>query len=331
MGNRATPPRSFNTIRHTQTKERAQRRQMQRAVLLSIYAVAALILIFVLLLGVLSIANAIKDQRPEQTTTDPQGSQNSPAPIIYQQITKTSADINSGVLLMVNQNHEYHFPAITLVKMNDLRSKVNGTNVYQLASTDYRLQADAFDAFDAMMLKYYELSEDNSVRVSSAYRTIEDQNALPGTTIDAGYSDHHTGYCVALRYADGSALESDHWIYENCHKYGFVIRYPDHKSEITGVDDYKHCLRYVGVAHATYMKKNDLCLEEYVELLKSSYSSGNHLLINATDGIAYEVYYVPASSGDLTTFHVPSNYSYTVSGDNYNGFIVTVKMVAPTA
>ena len=331
MGNKATPPRSFNTIRHSQTKERAQRQRTQRVVLLSIFVILGAMVLSLLVLGALSIANAIIDNLPEETTTEAPNETNDPAQILYQQITKTSADINSGVLLMVNQNLEYHFPSISLIKIYDQRSKFNGTNVYQLASTDYKLQADAFDAFDAMMLKYYELTEDNSIKVSSAYRTLDDQANLPGTDIEPGHSDHHTGYCVALKYNDGTDLEPSHWIFENCHKYGFVIRYPENKSDKTGVSEYTHCLRYVGVAHATYMQKNNLCLEEYVELLKNSYSSGNHLTVSALDGNSYEIYYVPASTGDLTTFNVPSNYKYTVSGDNHNGFIVTVNLSAPNA
>jgi hypothetical protein len=168
MGNKATPPRSFNTIRHSQTKERAQRQRTQRVVLLSIFVILGAMVLSLLVLGALSIANAIIDNLPEETTTEAPNETNDPAQILYQQITKTSADINSGVLLMVNQNLEYHFPSISLIKIYDQRSKFNGTNVYQLASTDYKLQADAFDAFDAMMLKYYELTEDNSIKVSSA-------------------------------------------------------------------------------------------------------------------------------------------------------------------
>ena len=59
------------------------------------------------------------------------------------------------------------------------------------------------------------------------------------------------------------------WLANNAHKYGFVMRYPDAKSDITGVSGYESAYRYVGVAHATYMYNNNLCLEEYVSYLKS--------------------------------------------------------------
>ena len=168
--------------------------------------------------------------------------------------------------------------------------------------------------------------------ISSAYRTLEDQEAL-NSSVQPGYSDHHTGYCVAIQYSDRSGLENDHWFYQNCYKYGFVVRYPEGKEGITGVSDYKHCLRYVGVAHATYMYEHNLCMEEYLDLLKNTYnSSAQRLNIVAADGFVYETYYVEASGSEVTTIDVPtSNYEYTVSGDNRSGFIVTVKLIPPAA
>ena len=212
-----------------------------------------------------------------------------------------------------------------------MTTKPNGSSIYRPVSNDYKLEAEALQALNAMMYKYYELDDSATFAISSAYRTLEDQEAL-ASSVQPGYSDHHTGYCVAIQYSDRTNLESSHWLYQNCYKYGFVIRYPEGKESITGVSDYKHCLRYVGVAHATYMMQNNLCLEEYVDLLKNSYaSSALRLSIAAADGISYEVYYVPASGEDLTTLDVPSNYNYTVSGDNRSGFIVTVKKTAPAA
>ena len=53
-------------------------------------------------------------------------------------------------------------------------------------------------------------------------------------------------------------------------QYGFVLRYPDGKSDITGVDfeNWHYC--YVGVENAQYMQKHNLVLEEYIALLKEA-------------------------------------------------------------
>ena len=331
MGNKATPPRSFNTIRRSQTKVRAQRRRTQRIVLLAMFATVALILVSLLVLGGFAIANAIIDARPDSNT--PHTPSEPVNDIVFVQATKSADDIHMGRMLLVNADNRYTFPAgLSLLRVYDnMVTKPNGGSIYRPVSTDYKLEAETLQALNNMMYKYYELDDSATFALSSAYRTLEDQEDL-NSSVQPGYSDHHTGYCVAIQYSDRSALESDHWFYQNCHKYGFVVRYPEGKESITGVSDYRHCFRYVGVAHATYMYENDLCMEEYINLLQNTYnSSATRLSITAADGISYEVYYVLASGEELTTLDVPSNYSYTVSGDNRSGFIVTVAKTAPAA
>ena len=71
------------------------------------------------------------------------------------------------------------------------------------------------------------------------------------------------------------------------------------------------------------------CLEDYLTLLKQYPYSGQHLRFKADNGITYEIYYVPASTGkELTEIPVPqdSTYTYEISGDNDSGFIVTVTL-----
>ena len=65
-------------------------------------------------------------------------------------------------------------------------------------------------------------------------------------------------------YIGGSGLML--WLEENCADYGFVIRYPDGKTDITGISYEPWHLRYVGGEVAQYMMENDLCLEEFLAL-----------------------------------------------------------------
>ena len=332
MGNKATPPRSFNTIRRSQAKVRAQRRRNQGIVLLAAVATVALILLALLVLGGFAIANAIIKATPpaqSQTPITPSATTNE---IQFIQTTKSADAIHSGTLILVNNQNEYRFPigvSLPLISENAVK-KANGGRIYSPVPGVEKLEEKTLQALNAMMYKYYELDENAYFVVSSAYRTQADQAAL-GSTVQPGYSDHHTGYCVAIKYSEENHfLETDHWFYQNCYKFGFVVRYPEDKTNFTGVSKYTHCFRYVGVAHATYMYQNNLCLEEYLDLLKDSYSSAaTRLTISAADGFDYDVYYVAASGSDVTTIDVPtSNFEYTVSGDNRSGFIVTVKKPA---
>ena len=196
------------------------------------------------------------------------------------------------------------------------------------------MEKTAAYAVDKMLTDYYQKSEDSSLIFIDAYRTKEEQSIK---TTPVGYSEHETGLIFTLQTYNSANknvslttnAEAADWIYSSCKKYGIIQRYPDAKSNQTGIDGYEHCFRYVGVAHATYISDNNLCLEEYIDLLKQDYSGNKHLKIAGADGNSYEVYYVAAGNGDLTTLNVPSNYHYDISGDNIGGFIITVNLNAP--
>ena len=54
----------------------------------------------------------------------------------------------------------------------------------------------------------------------------------------------------------------------NSNDYGFILRYPTNKKEITKVNYEPWHYRYVGIENAKFMKEKDFCLEEYIEYLK---------------------------------------------------------------
>ena len=59
------------------------------------------------------------------------------------------------------------------------------------------------------------------------------------------------------------------WLEENAYKFGFILRYPKDKSDITNIIYEPWHFRYVGRYHATRMHQTGLCLEEYVPTLQS--------------------------------------------------------------
>lgn len=93
-----------------------------------------------------------------------------------------------------------------------------------------------------------------------------------------GTSEHHTGLAMDLvstdYWVEYSDLEHDYekfdsfkWLYEHCAEFGFILRYPKDKQDITGITYEPWHYRYVGVEAATYILENGLCLEEYLELI----------------------------------------------------------------
>ena len=96
---------------------------------------------------------------------------------------------------------------------------------------------------------------------SRAERTAKEWVALPGT------SEHQLGIAVDIN-ADKSMCSNDEvytWLAENAYKYGFILRYPMGKQEITGTSYEPWHYRYVGEEAAREIYERGICLEEYFE------------------------------------------------------------------
>ena len=317
-----TGDRGFNTVQNSSVGKRERNRAMQKYTILGVIALAALTVFMLLIMAIGGIIANIRGEigkGPDNEKVD------------WASFTVTATDTLQGPLVLVNNTHVYTFPNSGidhLGKINDKRVS-HDPRVYQQSGLSAYMEKTALDALDQMLVDFNAATGLDNVLLKYAYRSAEEQQALVenGASTQVGYSDHHTGMGIQLAYVRNSnnySLSTDdayNWLFENCHKYGFVIRYPETKADITGVSDYTDYFRYVGVAHATYMKANDLCLEEYVTLLKG-YTDDKPLKINGADGRYYEVWYV-AVEGSATVKH-PTNYAYTVSGTNDGGVVVTV-------
>ncbi|HCT89935.1 MAG TPA: hypothetical protein DF613_00915 [Lachnospiraceae bacterium] len=133
--------------------------------------------------------------------------------------------------------------------------------------------------------------------IASAYRSREKQQELIDEEADAlmaegmsreealdeiyretmpvGCSEHETGLALDILVSgnmemDQSQEESvgNRWLRENCQDYGFVLRYPEDKSSVTGVDYEPWHFRYVGKRAARFLKNHGLTLEEFYQLLE---------------------------------------------------------------
>ena len=317
-----TGDRGFNNIHRSAVGKREKNRALQKITMLGVIGLAALTVFMLLVLAIGGIVSNIRA-----------GSGKNPAgeKVDWGSFTVTASDTQQGPLILVNTTHVYSFPS-TMAHLGSLNDKrmTHSPRVYVQSALSEYMEITALDALDAMLVDFHAATGKDDVLLRYAYRSSEKQQELvnKGTaTTPVGYSDHHTGYGIQLGYTrneNSYVLTSDpvyNWLFENCHKYGFVIRYPEGKEAITGVPDYTDYFRYVGVAHATYMTENNLCMEEYIETLKG-YTHDKPLKINGVDGRYYEVYYV-AVDGSATVKH-PTNYAYTLSGTNDGGVVITV-------
>ena len=256
-------------------------------------------------------------------------------------VSKTRADMTEGSLILVNRDYACQFPAESALK-----SVYEGKNdTYQVSNTTVRLQQEALDAFNALFADFQRAKGRTDLLLCSGFRTYDHQKQLLDEKVaqtDAveaakwvaqpGRSEHHTGYAADLSiYHPNGRTESYTgtgkyaWLNQNCEKYGIIVRYPEDKAAITGISHEPWHFRYVGEPHAYAMTHLGLCMEEYIDLLRSYPYDGQHLGIQYFDGTTYEVYYVAAGRGN-TDVPVPQDQPYTLSGNNVDGFVVTVKI-----
>lgn len=249
----------------------------------------------------------------------------------YTTISAMPSEIYTGDLILVNKQNEYSFPAS--------EEAAGITPIYEMSSDSYQfrdyeisLASKTITALNSMMDAYYAKANNTDIMVISGYRTKEYQDNQTDTDITGGYSEYHTGLSFDIGiFPDGEdsyyyKSEGDYaWISENCANYGFILRYPEDKEDKTGMDSKTCQFRYVGVPHALYMSENDLCLEEYIDEIKKHPHDGEHLKVSGGEK-KYEIYYAPADPSANTDIPVPQDKTYTISGNNVDGFIITIEI-----
>lgn len=146
------------------------------------------------------------------------------------------------------------------------------------------VDAEAQAAFDKMQADAAD--EDVNIYISSGYRSYDYQAGLYQRYVDKdgkaeadrysarpGHSEHQTGLAFDLNTIDNSFAETKEgkWVLRNCYKYGFIIRYPADKEDVTGYMWEPWHIRYLGVETAKAVYDSGLCLEEYLGIT-SEYS-----------------------------------------------------------
>ena len=230
-----------------------------------------------------------------------------------------NASVYEGSLLLIDGQHPLKGnPAqtpFTSIKYEHFRLPVKSLLLNNLA----------IDPLVSMFKSFYASTGLGNVMVyattlvpqSPAYSANIPERAS-GLSIDLSVLDEAAGKHTPFT-GDGAYA----WILEHAADYGFILRYPADKAAQTGMDGITWHYRYIGKPHAQYMKEQNLCLEEYLTLVRTHPWEGEHVQFSY-DNTDYQVYYVPASqTGSLTQVPYPDGWEVSVSGDNIDGFIVT--------
>lgn len=247
--------------------------------------------------------------------------------------------IGEGHLIVVNAKHPVGRPVRHLSGVPDdlLRPSRSEEPFMRLERTCLSLLRALLDACCGK----------ESIAVVSGYRSRETQERLYAESVREngadftakyvalpGASEHQTGLAVdvGLYGDDVDYIRPAFPDYGACGlfkrlaaDYGFVQRYRDDKTKLTGISEEPWHYRYVGYPHSAIMEREGLCLEEYAEFVRREAGQGARLQVE-TRCARFEIYYVAAEDG-VTAIPVPEvsgGASWQLSGNNIDGFVVTL-------
>lgn len=141
--------------------------------------------------------------------------------------------------------------------LQEMFDAARAEGIYPIVREGYRTAEEQQEILDEKIQIYINQGSSQS----RAERTAKEWVALPGT------SEHQLGIAVDIN-ADKSKCSNEEvytWLAENAYKYGFVLRYPMGKQEITGTSYEPWHYRYVGEEAALEIYEQGICLEEYYE------------------------------------------------------------------
>lgn len=204
-------------------------------------------------------------------------------------------DMDPELVVLANKNvllDKDYLPS-PLVEMKARKNNKDGSNanggVYKASGGTMKLQAECADA----LLRLCAAAEADGYKLylKSAYRSWQTQNTMyynrlkknngkdDGWVSKPGASDHQTGLgcdVVPRSWKDKSMNEKMakepecQWMAEHCAEFGFILRYPEDKQDITEINYEPWHLRYVGDSAARFIMDNGLCLEEFTEQLQGA-------------------------------------------------------------
>ena len=187
-------------------------------------------------------------------------------------------------LLLVNGNNplpndfDYEGNLITVDKkyLCGNRNQMN-KDAYMFAKA--MLEAAWKDNVELYILSPYRSYSSQSVLFENEVKrylngsTTREQAEIKASTVVArpGTSEHHTGLAVDLNSVETNFEDTEafSWLKEHGEEYGFIMRYAEDKQDLTGVIYEPWHWRFVGIKHAKEMNRLGMCLEEYIEYLKS--------------------------------------------------------------
>ena len=239
--------------------------------------------------------------------------------------------VRTGPLVLVNQSHplEREPDAASLLPPDDRRPHIlldtrAGTVLNRFLSdlgcTGEIVPVSGYRSRAVQKAIFSDSLRDNGETFTLSYV------ALPGC------SEHQTGLAVDLgenrpdldfirpQFPDTGVFRT---FRRRASEYGFILRYPENKTSLTGIQYEPWHFRYVGWPHARLMEREGLVLEEYHRMLENYPEYGPHLHFQE-QGRSFEIYTVSRDNLEDLPDRLPKNTLCQWSGNNGSGVVITI-------
>ncbi|MBO6055335.1 MAG: M15 family metallopeptidase [Oscillospiraceae bacterium] len=215
-------------------------------------------------------AETAPDSSSELQTEPEEQTQESDAPAVPPEEEESSQEKDGWMLILVNSDHP--LPEDYSVNLKELRNghhvderiypqlqqmfdDARAEGIYPFINESYRTAARQQEIMDKYIAGYEAEGMSHDEAVEAALEIV----AVPGT------SEHQLGLALdIIAEYDEDSTATWVWLKENCARYGFILRYPAGKEEITGYSYEPWHFRYVGAEAAEEIMSRGITLEEYL-------------------------------------------------------------------
>lgn len=272
--------------------ERRRKAIIKRRIFISLVVLVMAVLIALTAVIVAVIKNSFKTDTSDNNSLEPvssvsdaqsdissdsEPSENDDKPSTFVTPTGVTLDADFGRLLLINGENplpddydtnvrEYLVEIDKQYRNNDYVTQIHREVYPYITAMVAAAQADGVDLRVWSPFRSYAIQ--NDLFQKQVARSGGDEDLAATVVARPGTSEHNTGLCADFNMADDAFEQTEmyKWMCENAEDYGFILRYPKDKTDITGVIYESWHWRFVGINNAKEINALGVTLEEYVEM-----------------------------------------------------------------
>ena len=246
--------------------------------------------------------------------------------------------------IIMNQRSVYKGNLILVNRDNPIRERIGESDLVPVSQNDKGILL--YGEAQRMLLKLItSLGAHHMIVPVSGYRCAQEQRDIfessmreNGAEFTNAYvapvdaSEHQTGLAIDLgeNLPDIDFIRPSFPYHGVCQKFrqaapgfGFIERYSEDKTSVTGIAHEPWHFRYVGVPHSLIMSRLNMALEEYIDYLRQ-FTHDTNPLVEKIGSNTVKIYYTPFDQHESHALSIPEDRPVHISGNNNDGLIITI-------